>query len=144
MKTKTLGRVDRPFRCTLKPSHLAFAHHRLPALASPGRTGMVLSLASDHTAVTTDGHGRGGAKQLYGVGRSSLPRRPTVTVGGDAPETSPFRRTRLVKTMARPPEGDRLAPGTRGGIETPVEPWPRDSGVGVVSLRLGRRAASVC
>ena len=26
---------------------------------------------------------------------------------------------RLFKTMARPPKGDRITPGTRGGIETP-------------------------
>ena len=50
---------------------------------------------------------------------------------------------RLVKTMARPPQGGRSTPGTRRGFETPVEPLSRTSGVGVVSRRLGRRAALV-
>jgi hypothetical protein len=39
---------------------------------SPGRTGMVRSSASHLIGTTTNGHSRGGAKQLYGIGPVSL------------------------------------------------------------------------
>ena len=69
---------------------------------SPGRTGMVLSSASHLFGVTVDCHSRGGAKQLYGVYQSPLPRRPTVAFDSDAPETSPFRTTGYSKRWLDP------------------------------------------
>src|SRR5215472_9857880 len=54
---------------------------------------MVPSSASRPFGVTTGCHSRGGAKQLYGVGPRPLSWRRTVAEVGDAPETSPFRRT---------------------------------------------------
>ena len=46
-------------------------------------------------------------------------------LGGDAPETSPFRRLGYSKQQARPPRGDGPDPGARGGIETPIGLLPR-------------------
>jgi hypothetical protein len=63
---------------------------------------MVLWSASHLVAVTTGCHNRGGAKQLYGVSPVSLPRHPTVTGNGNAPETSPFRRTGYSKRWLDP------------------------------------------
>src|SRR5262245_7051960 len=63
---------------------------------------MVLSSASQLVGVKIAYHSRGGAKLLYGVRRPPLPQRPTVTEVGDAPETSPLRRTGYSKRWLDP------------------------------------------
>ena len=126
-----------------KRSLLAFAHHRLSSLTHLAAPGWFASRHHAFPGVTTDCHSRGGAKQLYGVGRSSLTQRPTVTSNGDAPETSPFRRLGYSKRWLDP---RRVAASHRelaGESRPPSSFHPGQSGVGVVSLQLGRRAASV-
>jgi hypothetical protein len=49
---------------------------------------------------------RGGAKQLYGVCQRHTSDSRLSPPGGDAPETSPFRRLGHSKRQARPPRGD--------------------------------------
>ncbi len=142
MKTKPwVGLNARPDALCSPVTRIRSPQVCLLGITWPHRDGSFVGITSH--GVTTDCHSRGGAKQLYGVGRPSLTQRPTVADRRRRPRNLSVPPDRLLKTMARPPKGDRSAPGTRGGIETPVEPLPRDSGVGAVSLRLGRRAASV-
>jgi hypothetical protein len=63
---------------------------------------------------------------------------------GDAPETSPFRRLGYSKRQARPPKGDSSHREHAGESRPPSRFSPRANCVGTVSIRLGRRAASVC
>ena len=79
---------------------------------------MVRWSASHLVVVTTGCHNRGGAKPLYGVGPAPLPRHQAVAVAGDAPETSPFRRTGSSQSWLDP---RRVAPnpGTRRGNRDP-------------------------
>jgi hypothetical protein len=123
---------------------LAPSTHLCHTGRSLGCTGMVLRSASHLAGVTTDCHGRGGAKQLYGVGRPPHARRPTATLStSDAPETSPFRRTGYSKRWLDP---KRVAAHTRNSLgesRPPTSLRPGQNGVGAVSRRLGRRAASV-
>src|SRR5262249_41806841 len=89
---------------------------------SPGRTGMVPSSASQLFGVTIDCHNRGGAKQLYGVRPPSRDCRPTVTDLGDAPETSPFRRTGYSKRWLDP-RGVTTRTGHARGNRGPRRVW---------------------
>jgi hypothetical protein len=101
-------------RCTSWHNPLTFALHRITWLHRDGSVLGIPSFASiigiEHEAAPNSSTG---SASVTSDSRLSPP-------SGDAPETSPFRWLGYSKRQARPPEGDRPAPGTRGGIETSV------------------------
>ena len=117
---------------------------------SPGCTGMVLSSASDLSTMTTC------RTSQHPVTTEAVPNSSTGSAGHHANDNrlsltqrvtpqKPLRSAGpAIQNDGSTPEGWPSAPGTRGGIETPVARGSQTDGVGSVSRRLGRRAASVC